>query len=588
MWIVRINMTDRSYRLEDVPAAYKNLGGRGFTSTMVANEVPPACHPLGPNNKLVFAPGIVTGTSASTSARISVGGKSPLTGGIKESNAGSSWPPFLARMKIKALVVEGQPKEKGKYWLAHLTWDAGASKPKVEFFPADEYTGKDLYEVFPKVYERFGGKIAIAGCGVAGEYGYANAGIVYNDIAKRPSRYSGRGGLGSVLASKRLKFIVVDNQGALPGVTIVDNALFDQGKKKLDEALRTHAVTKPKGALNTYGTAVLINILNEAGGLPTRNFSSGRFEGAAKTGGEAIFEGNKQRLGKELYNHACSPGCIIQCSNTWYKADGKEHTSCVEYESDWALGANCGIDNLDHIAEMVRLCNGYGLDTIETGTTLAVAMEAGVIPFGDGKKAIGLVNEMGKGTPQGRILGGGTELTGKAYGLTHIPTVKGQSMPAYEPRAVKGIGITYATSTMGADHTAGYTIAPEILSVGGKADPLSSEGKAGLSRAFQATTAFIDSSGHCLFIAFAILDIPSGFEGMVEECNGVLGTHWKADDAAKIGAEILKKERAFNEAAGLTKAADRVPEFMRCEPLPPHNQVFDVPDSTLDSVYGEL
>jgi aldehyde:ferredoxin oxidoreductase len=161
-------------------------------------------------------------------------------------------------------------------------------------------------------------------------------------------------------------------------------------------------------------------------------------------------------------------------------------------------------------------------------------------------------------------------------------------MPAYEPRAVKGIGITYATSTMGADHTAGYTIAPEILSVGGKADPLSPEGKAGLSRAFQATTAFIDSTGHCLFIAFAILDIPSGFEGMMEECNGVLGTQWKADDAAKIGAEILKKERAFNEAAGLTKAADRVPEFMRYEPLPPHNQVFDVPDSALDSVYGEL
>ena len=587
MWILRINMTDRSYRLEDVPAAYKDLGGRGFTSTMVANEVPPLCHPLGPNNKLVFAPGIVTGTAASTSGRISVGAKSPLTGGIKESNAGSSWPQFLAMMKIKALVVEGQPKEKGKYWMAHLTWDAGTGKPKVEFLPADGYKGKDLYKAFPKVYERFGAKIAIAGFGVAGEYGYANAGIVFNDNAKRPSRYSGRGGLGSVMASKRLKFIVVNNSGT-PGVDIIDKALFDQGKKKLDEAIRSHAVTKPKGALNTYGTAVLINILNEAGGLPTRNFSSGRFEGAAKTGGEAIFEGNKKRLGKELYNHACSPGCIIQCSNTWHKADGKEHTSCVEYESDWALGANCGIDNLDHIAEMVRLCNAYGLDTIETGTTLAVAMEAGVIPFGDSKQAIGLIKEMGKGTPLGRILGSGTEFTGRAYGLIHVPTVKGQSMPAYEPRAVKGIGITYATSTMGADHTAGYTIAPEILSVGGKADPLSPEGKAALSRAFQATTAFIDSAGHCLFIAFPILDIPSGFEGMMEECNGVLGTSWKAEDAAKLGAEILKKERAFNEAAGLGKTADRVPEFMRYEPLPPHNQVFDVPDSALDSVFGEL
>ncbi len=587
MWILRVNMTDRTYRLEAVPAAYKNLGGRGLTSTMVRDEVPPLCHPLGPNNKLVFAPGIVTGTTAPTSARVSVGAKSPLTGGIKESNAGSPWPQYLASMQIKALVVEGQPKEKGKYWMAHLTWDAAAGKPKVEFMPADEYKGKDLYKVFPEVFKRFSGKTSIAGCGVAGEFGYGNSGIVFNDLANRPSRYSGRGGLGAVLASKGLKFIVVDSKGG-PGVTIADKALFEQGTKKLAEALRTHAVTKPKGGLNTYGTAVLINIMNEAGGLPTRNFSSGRFEGAAKTAGEAIFEGNKTRTGKEVYNHACSPGCIIQCSNTWYKPDGKEHTSCVEYESDWALGANCGIDSLDDIAEMVRLCNAYGLDTIETGTTLAVAMEAGVIPFGDIKKAIGLVHEMGQGTAQGRILGGGTEFTGKAYGVTRVPTVKRQSMPAYEPRAVKGIGITYATTTMGADHTAGYTIAPEILSVGGKADPLSPQGKADLSRAFQATTAFIDSTGHCLFIAFAILDIASGFEGMVEECNGVLGTNWKPEDVAKIGAEILRKERAFNEAAGLSKEHDRIPEFMKYEPLPPHKQVFDVPDSELDSVYGKL
>ena len=587
MWILRINMTDRSYRLEEVPATYKNLGGRGLTSSIVHDEVPPLCHPLGPNNKLVFAPGIVTGTAAPTSARISVGAKSPLTGGIKESNAGSPWPPNLASMQIKALVVEGQPKEKGKYWMAHLTWDTKAGKPEVEFLSADEYKGKDLDEVYPKMFERFGKNPSIAGFGVAAEYGYANSGIVFNDLKKRPSRYSGRGGLGAVMASKGLKFIVVDSKDA-PGVAIADKALFEQGAKKLADALRTHDITKPKGALNTYGTAVLVNILNEAGGFPTRNFSSGRFEGAAKTSGEAIFEGNKSRLGKELYNHACSPGCIIQCSNTWYKPDGTEHTSCVEYESDWALGADCGIDSLDDIAEMIRLCNAYGLDTIETGTALAVAMEAGVIPFGDGKKAIGLIQEMGKGTPLGRILGGGTAFTGKAYGVTHVPTVKGQSMPAYEPRAVKGIGITYATTTMGADHTAGYTICPEILSIGGKADPLSPEGKAALSRAFQATTAFIDSSGHCLFIAFAILDIASGFEGMVEGCNGVLGTNWKPDDVVKIGSEILRKERAFNEAAGLSKEHDRVPEFMRYEPLPPHNQVFDVPDSALDSVYGEL
>jgi len=588
MWFIRINMTDQTYKVEEMPAEYKYLAGRGLTSTLVAKEVPPLAHPLGPNNKIVFAPGFVTGTSAPTSARLSVGGKSPLTGGIKEANAGTPWAPMLADMRVKALIIEGQPKDKDKFWGVYITWDADAGKPKAEFFDATPYTGQNLYDVYPKVYEKFGdSKVSIAGCGVAGEYGYANAGVVFDDMAKRPSRYAGRGGLGSVLGSKRLKFIVLNAKGA-PGVEIADKALFEEGRKKMIDALRTHDITKPKGGLNTYGTAVLINILNEAGGLPTRNFSSGRFEGAPKIAGEAIFEGNKARLGKELFNHACSPGCIIQCSNTWHNEDGTEKTSCIEYESDWALGANCGIDDLDAVGEMVQLCNAYGLDTIETGVTIGVAMEAGVIPFGDAKGAINLIHEMGKGTPMGRILGSGTGAAGKVLGVTRVPAVKGQGMPAYEPRAVKGIGITYATSTMGADHTAGYTIAPEILGVMGKQDPLSPEGKAALSRAFQATTAFIDSSGHCLFIAFAILDIASGYQGMIDEVNGVLGTNWTADDILKFGSEVLKTERAFNEAAGIPKEADRVPEFMKFEPLPPHNQTFDVPDSALDSVYAEL
>jgi aldehyde:ferredoxin oxidoreductase len=587
MWFVRINMTDRSCRVEPAPEAYKHLGGRGLTSSLVAAEVPPLCHPLGPNNKLVFSPGIVTGTAAPTSARLSVGGKSPLTGGIKEANAGSSWARDVAVMQIKAIVVEGQPKEKGKYWGVYLTWDAAASKPKVEFFDATGYTGKNLFDVYPRVYEKFGDKVSISACGVSGEFGYGNAGVCFNDEAKRPSRYAGRGGLGSVMGSKGLKFIVVNDEGA-PGVPIVDKALFDEGRKKMTDALMKHDITKPKGGLNSYGTAVLINIMNEAGGLPTRNFSSGRFEQAAAVAGEAIFDGNKQRLGKELYNHACSPGCIIRCSNTWHDAQGKEIASCVEYESDWSLGPNCGIGDLDAIGEMVKLCNAYGLDTIETGATLGVAMEAGVIKFGDAPGAINLIHEMGKGTPMGRILGSGTGPAGKTLGVTRVPAVKGQGMPAYEPRAVKGIGITYMTSTMGADHTAGYTIAPEILGVSGKQDPLSPEGKAALSRAFQATTAFIDTSGHCLFIAFAILDIASGNQGMIDECNGVLGTKWTGDDVVALGASILKKERAFNEAAGLGKEADRPPEFMRIEPLPPHNQVFDVPDSALDSVYAQL
>jgi aldehyde:ferredoxin oxidoreductase len=586
MWMVRINMTDRSYTLEDVPERYKELGGRGLTSTLIYDEVDPTCHPLGPNNKLVFAPGIVTGTSAPTSARLSVGGKSPLTGGIKESNAGSGWAPAVAKMRIKAIVVEGQPEEKDPYWIAKLSWDG--DKPKVEFMPGDDYLGDNLYDVFPKLFETFGMRTHVAGVGVAGEYGYPNSGLVFNDMKRRPTRYAGRGGLGAVLGSKRLKFLVVDASGA-PGVEYADEAAFKEAAKKLRDALGEHAITQPKGGLNTYGTAVLINIMNEAGGLPTNNFRQGRFEGAPKIAGEAIFETNKERLGKELYNHACSPGCVIQCSNTIYDMEGEEIVSCLEYESDWALGANCGIDDLDGIAKLVYWCNAYGLDTIETGDAIAVAMDSDVIPFGDVDGAIDLLHEMGKGTAMGRVLGGGTAFTAKAFGNPRSPSVKNQGMPAYEPRAVKGIGVTYATSTMGADHTSGYTIAPEILSVGGESDPLKSEeAKIELSRAFQKTTAFLDSTGHCLFIAFAILDIASGFEGMVEEVNAVLGTSLTGDEAVALGGEILKRERAFNEAAGLTNQDDRLPEFMEYEKLPPHDVVADIPPEQMDKVYGDL
>ena len=236
MWIVRVNMTDRSYKIEGIPEAYKYLAGRAMTSTLVADEVPPLCHPLGPNNKLVFSPGIVTGTPAPTSARLSVGAKSPLTGGIKESNAGSSWGADLADLQIRALVLGGKPPRNGKYWGLRIAYDKSAGKPKVEFFDATEYAGKPLTEVFPNVYKKFGERISIGGVGLAGEHGYANSGLVFNDESKRATRYAGRGGLGSVLSSKGVKFIITDRLDA-PGAEIVDKALFDEGRKKMTEAL---------------------------------------------------------------------------------------------------------------------------------------------------------------------------------------------------------------------------------------------------------------------------------------------------------------------------------------------------------------
>jgi aldehyde:ferredoxin oxidoreductase len=576
--ILRVNMTDRTATYEDVPEKYKFLAGRALTSTLIYNEVDPTCHPLGPNNKLVFAPGIVTGTNAPTSGRVSVGAKSPLTGGIKESNAGSNWPQLVARLGIKAIVVEGRP-EKLDWWGLHITADGA------RFFAADDYVGKSLYEIFPDLFERFGNKVSIAAIGVAGEHRMGMAGVCFNDIDNRPSRYSGRGGLGAVMGSKGLKLIVVDGEGA-PGVKPVNKELFDKGRKKLFDAIRTHDLTKPGGGLNSYGTAVLVNIINEAGALPTRNFREGRFEGAAKISGEAMAEFCETRGGVGMMGHPCHPGCIIQCSNVIPNPDGTELASCIEYETTWALGANCGIDDLDVVGKLTTMCNGIGLDTIEAGDVIAVAMDAGLAEFGDGEAAIGMLEEVRQGTPLGRILGQGTGFAARAFGITRSPSVKGQGMPAYEPRAIKGIGITYAISTMGADHTSGYTIAPEIAGVGGKVDQFATD-KAELVRAFQYTTAFIDSTGHCLFIAFPILDIAEGFEGLVEECAGMLGADWTTDDVVRLGKETIDKEIAFNRAAGLTPADDRIPEFMKLEKLPPHNVVWDVPDETLDAVFAE-
>jgi len=575
--ILRINMTDLKATYEDVPKEWGRWAGRGLTSTIVFDEVDPTCHPLGPNNKLVFAPGWVTGTPAApSSGRTSFGGKSPLTGGIKESNAGGMSGQKLAKLGLHAVILEGTPKDKKWYYLV-ITNDG------VSFENADELMGEGMYKVDEILGEKHP-KTAIIGIGQAGEMKLSNAGISVNDPENKPGRYAGRGGLGAVMGARGVKAIVVDDEGG-SGVEIANEDLFKKGRKALTSAIREHALTKKDGGLNAYGTAVLVNILNEAGGLPTRNFSSGHFEGAAKISGEAMSEAIEKR-GAGKMGHGCHPGCIIQCSNIIPDEDGNELVSPVEYETTWSLGANCGIDDLDYVAHATYECNDIGLDTIEAGNTVAMTMEGGLLEFGDAEGAIKLFDEIRKGTPLGRILGQGAEATAKAFGVHRVPTVKGQSMPAYEPRAVKGIGVTYTTSPMGADHTAGYTIAPEIAGVGGKADPLSIEGKGELSLAFQATTAFIDCTGYCLFIAFPILDIAEGFGGMVESVAGVAGLDITGDDVVPLGKEILKKERLFNEAAGFTAADDRPPEFMREEKLPPHDEVWTIPDEMLDEVYG--
>lgn len=570
--LLRVDMTEGKVLFEEVPPKYGELGGRALTSTLVALEVPSASHPLGPGNRLALAPGLLTGTSAGCSGRLSAGAKSPLTGGIKESNAGGTLSQKLARLNVAALVVQG--KAPGGTWLLHL--DAQGARLQRR----DDLKGLKSYALYEKIHGDFGEEVAIASCGPAGEMGMCAASLVISDPEGRPTRHCGRGGLGAVMGVKGLKAVVVDDAGA-PPVPIYDPAAFKEARRKYTQAVVKHPVTGE--GLTAYGTNILANIINEAGGYPTRNFTGGRFEGAEKVSGETMREIIEERKGEPA--HVCHKGCIIRCSNIYVDERGDHISSGLEYETIWANGANCGIDDLDVIARLDRLYDEYGLDSIEMGCALAVAMYCGVKEFGDGDGAIELVHEVGRGTPLGRILGQGAETTGRAFGCDHVPVVKGQAMPAYEPRAIKGIGVTYATSTMGADHTAGYAIASNILGCGETVHPLSREGQVELSRDLQVATAAIDSLGLCIFIAFPALDEPSTLEGVVGMLNARYGWSRTLENLMELGREVLKIERAYNLACGIGPERDALPAFFSTEKLPPHDSVFDISKEEMRRVF---
>jgi aldehyde:ferredoxin oxidoreductase len=383
------------------------------------------------------------------------------------------------------------------------------------------------------------------------------------------------------MGSKGLKAIIIDPSGG-EMAPLADKEAFKEAAKRFAKALGEHAVTSE--GLPTYGTDVLINIINEAGGLPTRNFSSGRFETADMVGGESLNKITVERKGNPT--HGCMAGCVIRCSGIYLDEKGEYVSKWPEYETVWAWGPNCGIDDLDAIARIDRGCDDIGLDTIEMGNSVAVAMEGGVKAFGDAAGAEELLAEIGKGTPLGRILGSGAAVVGKTFGVRRVPVVKNQALPAYDPRAIKGIGVTYATSTMGADHTAGYAVGTNIMKVGGYVDPLKPDGQVKLSKDLQAATAAIDTAGLCLFVAFPVLDIPDAFNAIVDMVNAKYGLSLTGDDIGALGQRVLTMERDFNSRAGFTPADDRLPEFFKLEKLPPHNEIFDVPDEELDTVFN--
>jgi aldehyde:ferredoxin oxidoreductase len=407
------------------------------------------------------------------------------------------------------------------------------------------------------------------------------ASIACTDMELRPTRHAGRGGVGAVMGSKGVKVIVLDDSG-MKMRPPKDPEKFKDANKRFVEGLRKHPVTGQ--GLPAYGTNVLTNILNEVGGYPTYNFKQGKFESAGKISGETQAELEVKRGG--LATHGCHRGCVIQCSGVYHDKDGHYLTKQPEYETVWAHGGNCGICDLDAIAMLDFLDDNYGLDTIEMGAAIGVAMEAGLIKFGDSEGAINLIKEVGKGSYLGRILGNGAAFTGKAFGVERVPVVKGQAMPAYDPRAVQGVGVTYATSPMGADHTAGYAVAQNVLKVGGDVNALKPEGQMELSRNLQIATAAIDSTGMCLFIAFAVLDQPDTFQALLDLLNAFYGLNLTADGVTELGKKVLTMERDFNARAGFTAQQDRLPRYFKTEKFAPHNVTFDVKDEDLDKVFN--
>lgn len=560
----RADVGEKKLTVEPVPETWERLGGRGLIPRILLDEIPPTCDPFGLYNKLIFSPGLLVGHMVSSCDRISIGGKSPLTKGVKESNAGGSTGLKLVHLGVKALIIEGEPSEDGWSVLV-LNSDGG------RFEPGDEFIGLGAYEAAPKLLERYGKNVGISLIGPGGEMRLRSAGVLNLDKDREPSRIAGRGGLGALMGAKRIKAIVIDTSGGQKP-SLVDSDLFNAANKYYTKELMAHPQIK---SYSDYGTAGMAQMTNGFGCLPTRSFSTGVFEGIEQIAAETMRELLLARGGESNTTHACMAGCTIQCSNIFGDTDGKKIVSPVEYETIGMVGSNLGIDDLDAIARLNRELNDLGLDTIEIGVALGVAADGGLMEFGDHERALELVGEIRKGTILGRVLGNGAAVTGQVLDVERVPVVKGQAISAYDPRALKGTGVTYATSPQGADHTTGLTIRAKI-------DHLDPKGQVETSRSGQINVAGYDTLGVCAFGTFGFAKAPGAIRDLVK---GRYGWDLGEEVVQVLGKETLKLERAFNEAAGFGPEDDRLPEWMTLEPLPPHNTVFDVPAEELDNLF---
>jgi aldehyde:ferredoxin oxidoreductase len=561
----RVSVHTRTLVQEIVPESWERLGGRGLIARILLDEVPPECEPLGPKNKLILCPGLLTGHMLSSIDRLSIGGKSPLTGGVKESNSGGTTSLQIASMGIKALIIEDWPAEPG-WSVMHLSMQG------VRFDPSEGLEGLGVYETAELLRLRYGEKVAISLIGPAGEMKLVSAGILNLDKDGIPSRINARGGLGAVMGSKGIKAIVFDSKGGSKP-PLVDEKTFRETQKIYNKYLIEHPQTK---TYSDYGTSAMVHITDGFGALPTRNFSAGTFEFADDICGESLRDIILERDGEGNPTHACMPGCIIRCSNIFAGEDGKTIVSPIEYETIGLMGSNLGIREYDSIGRLNWQANDLGVCSIELGAALGVAAEAGYMDWGDGKRALELCNEIRRNTPLGRILGSGAALTGKILGIERVPVVKNQAMSAYEPRAIKGMGVTFATTPQGADHTCGQTVRDKI-------NHLLPTGQVEISRKKQIAMAGYDCIGACIFSAFGFAVAPP--ETIRDFINARYGWGVEASILQILGKQTIELELKFNRAAGFTSAQDRLPEWMTREPVPPHNTVFDVPTEELDKIF---
>lgn len=565
--ILRIHMNKGTVSLEDLTENYAFTGGRGLVARVLTDEkVNPSCDALGEENKLVFALGLFAGTGFPTGDHISVGAKSPLTGGIKSVESGGNIGTRLASHGIKLIVVEGAPADDS---LSVLCVPSNAPP----YLTKTDLSGMGAYDSVSKLKADFGESIAVACIGPAGERKSPTATIQVTDHATgKPSRTLARGGIGAVMGAKGLKAIVVDMAEKKAEINYANPERFTEAKNAFLSTIERNDITSR--LMTKFGTMMEMAIVSKTGGLPYKNFSGQLCPILDEIGANKFHQNINRRDGQASLG--CQSDCPVKCSNVYNDKDGNYLTSGFDYETVAMVGANCAIKDLDIIARIDRWCNDFGMDAIELGATLGVCMEAGQLEWGDGEKALDMVNDIVNNTELGTILARGTEATGEHFKMKRIPVVKGQALTGYEPRNTKGTGVGFATSPLGPDRAIGIT--------SGAAGDNTKIARVPMSQKVQMIYAAINNF-MCHFAAFPMTSTHKHAIAYVAEAmNGLYGDGWSIERIVGLGLETVKLEKAFNRAAGFNGSNDKLPQFFYNEPSMMTGAKFDFTDEELAQV----